>query len=1147
MREFFKSFLSFSWAMSLFGVRQASTVLRSGDSRGADDAAAAFESIARVAEGQLGDALKGAYRTGDRLQRTTLDTVAGSTSTRTSTSSAASNPSGSNPSGSNAGGASTTHSVAPDTQTRPLVRAYGGRLDTSVFVALGEGLAAGVGDFTLNADTQPDSFPAQMARLMGVEFVQPLIDQPGVGNPVGFEELPVVVPAPFQTTVLGSLPPPTPSNLSVPGYRLSDALDLRPAQPLVRRNDAKQTACNLILGVLSMAYGEQGPLATQLECALARRPTFALVELGYHEALEAAVRGDASSMPGARDFHSDYARLVAALRGAGAEVLALTVPDPFDTAHFSSVATAAKILKVEPSIIVNDYGLRADDLITASGLNELGFQLFARERRPLQEGAVVSGASAAEVSARVRELNDAIVSAAREHGAVVYDLCALFRRVKDSGVNVGARRLNAEYLGGFYSLNGYYPGATGHAFIANELLDCLNRAFGADFPQADLQTVSMSDPVADYRQAEGANWTSAQHANAGVVAYDVRETSSSSLTSNARASSPAIGVGAPREQYLSGWEQLGQAQGHAPTTLTLPPGLEQTLPLSKAASYFGDGIAALRCRDARGIQWGACGGYIFGGLALVDSHLTGSLRIRFTEPQNGVTHFQVSFPGGFAGDDEVLVTPRLFKMAFQQARVDEVPNTVSEGTLNLSTGEVTDLKIYAAYSATALRALVGINPTFPRQPLSFPGPYGSAWAKFEQRADGLLDFSFYGSTFVPLGPGIRWPLNFFSATGQFASVPAAGTVMHPHLSLSTKEPAHDAGGEPLDVPFNTIQELTLFTHNSAFGDAFTLNSPELGGRAKGRSHILGRALLQFGGRSGDTVPVAVSLVNAGGVMAPIEPSPITEVFPGRLYHGPQGFDEFLRFPLRTYSLDDLAILDDPFDVSVGMVNLKTGEFTGELLHRGFINQDLIFALLRVEPRTPKDSFFFRGPAALERTAGGRLVFRFNGVVRVPYPPGFLFPNPNLTTGFPVGQDSVLDPFLWVHAIQDDAEPRGVLSGGETRVLASVGEFFSYSYQIPHDPSAAQASFEYENHTQNGRFKMHSLAWFGFGNSSGGGETDMLSFTCFGVWEKDGVRRVVQASAQISTSHARPYVGIQVDGGAVSNVNTKPANEKDAEP
>jgi hypothetical protein len=153
-------------------------------------------------------------------------------------------------------------------------------------------------------------------------------------------------------------------------------------------------------------------------------------------------------------------------------------------------------------------------------------------------------------------------------------------------------------------------------------------------------------------------------------------------------------------------------------------------------------------------------------------------------------------------------------------------------------------------------------------------------------------------------------------------------------------------------------------------------------------------------------------------MQEMESSPITQVFPGRLYPGPIGFDEFLRFPLRTYSLDDLAIIDDPFDVSVGAVDLRTGRFINELLHRGFINQDLIFALLRVEPRTPGSSFLFRGPAVLENGPGNQPLFRFKGEVFIPYPEGFLFPTPNLTTGFPIGANSRLDPFLWLHAIPD---------------------------------------------------------------------------------------------------------------------------------
>src|SRR6185503_19296309 len=581
--------------------------------------------------------------------------------------------------------------------------------------------------------------------------------------------------------------------------------------------------------------------------------------------------------------------------------------------------------------------------------------------------------------------------------------------------------------------------------------------------------------------------------------------------------SAGIGTGgAP----TSTWEALGAPEGEAPAPLRLPPNLEQTLPLSKAASYFGDGIGAVNCRDQRGIQFGSLGSWLFGGLAMVDSHLSGNIRIRFTPPENNVTRFEISFEGGFVGDDAVLTTPQFFKMWFQQARVDEVPGLVSSGKLDLTSGLISDLQLYAAYSSTALFALVGSNPNWPRVPITFKNEssqqyYGSAWARFEQRDDGLLDFTFYGSMFAPVGP-IVWPLNFVGPSGQFATIPAAGTVMHPHLHLSTKEPARR--GECPDIPFNTIQELTLFTHNSSFGDAFTLHAPQLGGKATGRSHLLGRLLLQYGVPTDNSVPVAVFAVNAGGVMEEMPSSPITQVFPGRLYPGPVGFDEFLRFPLRTYSLDDLAIIDDPFDISIGAVDLGTGRFVNELLHRGFINQDLIFALLRVEPRTPGSSFLFRGPAVLEKGPGSQPLFRFKGEVFIPYPEGFFFPTPNLTTGFPIGPNSRLDPFLWLHAIPDQRAGDYVKTGEGRDITSSAGERFSYRYSIPSDQTKHRAMFEFENHTQQGKFRLHSIAWVGFTNSQASAtkstsrrsiEFDTLSFTGFGIWSKDGIEILVQ--------------------------------------
>ncbi|HKG78257.1 MAG TPA: hypothetical protein VKA78_02535 [Pyrinomonadaceae bacterium] len=1155
MRNLIKSSLRFSWAMSLFGIQQFENVIEDA-TRQDNKATTALDSIAEATERQLGGIVGNTFRAGDQLQSGMVDMMFGGLSTGGSQSPPRTNP------GSATSPSATASRVGSQPRSGNSVNStpypvHSGRLNMSCFIVLGEGLAAGMGDFTLADETQSDSFPAQMAQQMQTEFPQPLIQSPGICSPVGFAELPVVVSVPMQTTVLDRLPPKPVNNLSVPGFKLCDTLRLRPAQPLIQRHNAKQTAANLILGMIPIAYGEGGQLPTQLECVIKRNPTFTLVELGYHEALEAAVKAKIDLLPDAESFRSDYTQLLTCLKRACAEVLVLTIPDPFDTAHFSPVSVAAKILRIEPGILLNAYHLNSDDFITANGLKEIGFQLFAGTISPLPDGCVIGAEVSAQICRRIHELNGVLITLAQEQGAFVYDLHYLFRRVKDSGVAVGQRRLTSEYLGGFYSLNGYYPGATGHALIANELLHYLNTIYGSDFPQIDLQTVMQNDPVAAYRQAEGQEWSASQLSQTVLPSQQVTYGASRTATIG-EARTPRV----KHKQAASGWNPLPQPRD-VPKPLQLPAGLEQVLPLSKAASYFGDSIRVVNCQDADEARFGSCRASLFGGFAMVDSHLSGSVRIKFSQPVNRVTHFEVTHGEGLVGDDGVLSAPQFFKLPALRNRVQDIPGLVSSGDLNLDTGEVSNLTYYISFSNTALLALTRVNPNLPAQPIVFSSlpstetRYGSAWAMFEQRPDGLLDYTFYGSAFLPLGSDfqgqpVQFPLPICSSTLQFASVPAKGTALHPHLSISTRESEVTEQDVGPDIPFNTIQELTLFTHNSSFGDAFTLNAPEtLGGNTTGRSHVLGRALIQFGERSGNSAPVAVSLLNAGGVMAPMASSPISQAFPGRLYPGPHGFDEFLRFPLRTFSLDDLQILDDPFDISVGAVDLRTGRFLNQLLHRGFISQDLFFALVRVEPRTPGSSFFFRGPTALERGQNGELIFRFQGQVHIPYPEGFLFPNPSLATGFAVGGDSALDPFLWIHAIQDADGKQAFKQGGERNVIASTGERFSYSYKIPSDLASRPISFEYENHTQQGKFQMHSLAWLGFGNSGGSGRTsgeyDTVTFTGFGIWSKDGSHTVQQATVQISTSAQRPYVGIQIDLGNISNVNTKPPKIDDARP
>jgi hypothetical protein len=589
--------------------------------------------------------------------------------------------------------------------------------------------------------------------------------------------------------------------------------------------------------------------------------------------------------------------------------------------------------------------------------------------------------------------------------------------------------------------------------------------------------------------------------------------------------------------------------------IRLPATLEQVLDLNPDASYFGDALTAQHCTTPGTIAHGSGYNLLFGGFAMMDSHLSGKVRITFTAPQGDWTTFQVRFEGGLRGAEAVLAAPVFFRMPGQQQSVEDVPGKISQGRLNLRTGEVNaysgEVSIWASFFNTALFALRQVNPHLldsNRQrlldsPLSFPGEYGSAFVRFDPRPDGTLDFTFCGTTFVPLGAGASFPLNFSGPSRQFASIPASGTVLHPHIAITTRasEPPADKTPPP-DIRFNTLQEYTLFSPISSFGDLFTLDAPELGGRALGRSRLLGRLQVQFGPRCGNSVPIVTSLSSAGGLLAPLNPSPIADAVEsqgGRLMPGPEGFGTLLRFPLRTYALNDLFVTDDMFDISVGALDVRTGELIHPLVHRGFINQDVIFALLRIEPRTRRDSFHFRGPGSLKMARRKGSVFRSFGQIYVPYPAGYKFPETNLSTGI-VTNGGRLDPYLWIWAVQDSDEPNVVRSGKADRVLSGKGELFSYRLTIPSDVRSRKAEFVYENHSQNAKFTMHSLAWVGFGNSGTGGQDDFdtVTFSCFGVWSSlHGKDQIVQAAVQLSKAQRVPWLGVQIARAEIGDADT----------
>jgi hypothetical protein len=112
------------------------------------------------------------------------------------------------------------------------------------------------------------------------------------------------------------------------------------------------------------------------------------------------------------------------------------------------------------------------------------------------------------------------------------------------------------------------------------------------------------------------------------------------------------------------------------------------------------------------------------------------------------------------------------------------------------------------------------------------------------------------------------------------------------------------------------------------------------------------------------------------------------------------------------------------------------------------------------------------------------------------------------------------------------------------VRASNGDFFSYRYAVPGDPAREPAEFEYTNHTQGGTFCLQSLTWHAFfhSRSRGRGEPDALVLTGYGGWSRDAAAGLHVVTFHVSTAPDFPYVSVQIDGGLVSNVNSKPADE-----
>lgn len=589
---------------------------------------------------------------------------------------------------------------------------------------------------------------------------------------------------------------------------------------------------------------------------------------------------------------------------------------------------------------------------------------------------------------------------------------------------------------------------------------------------------------------------------------------------------------------------LALAKPPLPQPLRLPPGLLQTLPVVEKSSYFGDAVRIADCPDPENLPFGTCSNVLFGGPAIYQSHLSGLVEIRFWPPVRGKAHFEIVHPGNLRGENTRMRAPLTYAFPVRENFVFDSLGGVSEGDLDLVTGEVTNFEYKVNFFNSFYNALAAANPRLRGTAFRFPGIYGSSGLVFEQRPDGLLDVTFRGSTFLPLsdnvdGDPVRIPLPMCGPGLRCSTIFGPGTSLHPHIHWSTKEPAGAPCGDRCpDLPPNTLQVYTVNSTHSAVADDFYVNVPALGGNAaSARSHLQGQVQVQFGEPSGGTIPVLLSLLPPAGLLAEPPESPLSVL---GITLGLFGHDGRLAFPKLTYDFENVLMLDDPLELSVSAVDLETGRFIGNPLFRGFFVQTLLLNILEQNNGAiPPVSFPYRGPASFERGAGGQTVFRFDSDFFLPFA-DFTWPHPSYerARAFVAGPDSELNPILRIQAVLPASTSRAVLSGSRADVTSQLGDRFSYSYSIPCDARGRNGSFEYTNQAagdRGGTFRMENLASARcFLQRGAEGEPDTVVFSGFGTWSKDGDRHF--AAVQVTGS----YVSIQIDGGLTSNANTPTA-------
>ena len=366
-------------------------------------------------------------------------------------------------------------------------------LGTVVF--MGDSLTAGAQNDSYNGDFEPYSYPAQMAGQAGFALTQPLIAPPGIpaeevlvrrAFPQQIALAPGASSGRVNTTVQVS-------NVAVPGQTLDNLLYLAPHTPTA----GDQNYTDVVLGY------PLGSTATQLQAAVALKPTTICLWIGTNDIAPALYNGNPAAATPLPQFTADFATLMTTLKAqTGAHLLVANLPDfsqfPFLTSAATLAGEVSGYIDIPVAQVLQTLGLTGDDYVNTNGSNAVLAALDAWQAGnappPLPDADVLTPAKLAQVETTLAAYNAVIAAQVAAAGGTLVDLHTYFKSLA-SGVTINGSAASLQAFGGLVSLDGVHLTNTGYALLANQFIAAANSALSVSITPVDVSAVAAKDPL----------------------------------------------------------------------------------------------------------------------------------------------------------------------------------------------------------------------------------------------------------------------------------------------------------------------------------------------------------------------------------------------------------------------------------------------------------------------------------------------------------------------------------------------------------------------------------------------------------------------------------------------------------------------------